>query len=242
MYVLRLGVLSFLLSESLVSGFTTGAAIHVFTSQLKDLLGIELPRVDGNFKLIKVWSERSKLKFSIVSLKWRPFQTYIEIFNQLGRINIAAIVLSTGTIILLLVNNEILKPRVAKRTRIPIPIELIVVVGGTLLSKYFVFDDNFNVILVGHIPLGLPEAAIPKFDLWQELLLDAVAISFVSYSITVSLALIFGQKLKYEIDFNQELLAMVSFSYIIWYLICCFFRKKSCYLASLFFRRVQAIF
>lgn len=54
MFVFRLGILSFLLSECLVSGFTTGAAIHVATSQVKDLLGLELPRITGNFKLIKV--------------------------------------------------------------------------------------------------------------------------------------------------------------------------------------------
>lgn len=50
----RLGVLSFLLSECLVSGFTTGAAFHVFTSQVKDLLGVKLQRHDGIFELIRV--------------------------------------------------------------------------------------------------------------------------------------------------------------------------------------------
>lgn len=54
MFVFRLGILSFLLSECLVSGFTTAAAIHVFTSQVKDLLGLELPRITGNFEVIKV--------------------------------------------------------------------------------------------------------------------------------------------------------------------------------------------
>lgn len=54
MYVFRLGALSFLLSECLVSGFTTGAAIQVLTSQVKDLLGLQLPRLKGNFKMIKV--------------------------------------------------------------------------------------------------------------------------------------------------------------------------------------------
>jgi solute carrier family 26, other len=54
MYVFRCGVLSFLLSESLVSGFTTGAAMHVFTSQVKDLLGVQIKRNDGTFELIKV--------------------------------------------------------------------------------------------------------------------------------------------------------------------------------------------
>lgn len=54
MYVFRLGIVSFLLSETLVSGFTTGAAIHVFTSQLKDLFGLTLRPIAGEFKLIKV--------------------------------------------------------------------------------------------------------------------------------------------------------------------------------------------
>lgn len=54
MYVLRLGIISSLLSETLVSGFTTGCAIHVFTSQVKDLLGIKLTPFVGNFKNIFV--------------------------------------------------------------------------------------------------------------------------------------------------------------------------------------------
>lgn len=106
-------------------------------------------------------------------------------------------------------NNELLKPFVAKRTNLPIPIELVVIVGGTLLSKYMKMHETWAIIPVGNIPVGLPEAIIPKFSLWKELLVDSFAIAFVSYSVTVSMALIFGQKLKYEIDFNQELLAMV---------------------------------
>lgn len=62
---------------------------------------------------------------------------------------------------------------------------------------------------VGHIPTGFPSPKIPNFTLWKELIFDCFAIAFVSYSVTVSMALIFGQKMKYEIDFNQELLAMV---------------------------------
>lgn len=54
MYVLRLGMISSLLSETLVSGFTTGAGIHVLVSQMKDLIGVRLTPVTGNFKLIQV--------------------------------------------------------------------------------------------------------------------------------------------------------------------------------------------
>lgn len=54
MYGLRLGMISSLLSETLVSGFTTGAGIHVLVSQIKDLLGIRLEQSPGSFKLVKV--------------------------------------------------------------------------------------------------------------------------------------------------------------------------------------------
>lgn len=55
MYLLRLGVIASLLADSLVSGFTTSAAVHVFTSQVKDLLGLgNLPKRTGPFKLILV--------------------------------------------------------------------------------------------------------------------------------------------------------------------------------------------
>jgi solute carrier family 26, other len=128
----------------------------------------------------------------------------------IGSVNRVAIILSLITIVILVFNNELIKPIIAKRTNIPIPIELIIIVGGTLLSKLMKMSETWSIIPVGDIPVGLPEAVIPNFSLWKELLVDSFAIAFVSYSVTVSMALIFGQKLKYEIDFNQELLAMVS--------------------------------
>lgn len=137
-------------------------------------------------------------------------QTYIEIFNSITTVNQVAILLAAVTITILIFNNEFLKPRVSKKTSVPIPIELIVVVGGTLLSKYLHMEEAWSIIPVGHIPVGLPSPTIPSFSLWKDLLVDSFAIAFVSYSVTVSMALIFGQKLKYEINFNQELLAMVK--------------------------------
>lgn len=50
----RLGSLAALLSEPLVNGFTTGAAVHVTVSQLKDLFGVKIPRHKGAFKIINV--------------------------------------------------------------------------------------------------------------------------------------------------------------------------------------------
>lgn len=57
MYILRLGIISSLLSETLVSGFTTGAAMHVLLSQVKDLLGIKLSVKTEFFQFIYVSNE-----------------------------------------------------------------------------------------------------------------------------------------------------------------------------------------
>ena len=54
---LRLGFMTTFLSEPLVSGYTTGAAVHVFTSQLRHIVGVpsSAVRVDpGVFALPRV--------------------------------------------------------------------------------------------------------------------------------------------------------------------------------------------
>ena len=50
----HLGFISKFLSDPLVSGFTTGAAFWIFTSQIKHIFGIYPDRYSGPFALIKV--------------------------------------------------------------------------------------------------------------------------------------------------------------------------------------------
>ncbi|KAG7166010.1 Solute carrier family 26 member 6-like 2, partial [Homarus americanus] len=56
--VVQLGeVFSMFLSDMLISGFTTGVAVHVVTSQVKYLFGISVPRFNGPFRLIYTYKE-----------------------------------------------------------------------------------------------------------------------------------------------------------------------------------------
>ena len=50
----RLGFVTVYLSDPLIAGFTTGAACHVFTSQIKHVFGVKTERYSGPFKLIYV--------------------------------------------------------------------------------------------------------------------------------------------------------------------------------------------
>ncbi|XP_066582584.1 prestin isoform X2 [Prorops nasuta] len=187
MYIFQLGIISTLLSETLVNSFTTGAAVHVLISQIKDLLGLKLSNHKGYFKLIFTLS---------------------EVIQQLPNSNTAAVVISTITILIITLNNELLRKWVAKKCSMPIPIELVAVVAGTLISNYCDLSKLYNIKTVGHIPIGLPQPEVPTFELLSLVALDSVAITMVSYTITLSMALIFAQKLNYEINSNQELFAM----------------------------------
>ncbi|KAF5284073.1 hypothetical protein FQA39_LY17122 [Lamprigera yunnana] len=181
MYFLRLGIISTLLSETLVSGFTTAAAFQVLTSQAKDIFGLTITKSKGYFTVVKV-----------------------EIHN----INWVAFLLSCITIFLVFCNNEVIKPKLSQKCAFPIPIELIVVVLGTVASTYLELPDMYNVSVVGKIPSGIPTPTLPEFSLMDNIAVDALVIAIVSYAMSLSMALIFAQKLSYKIDANQELLAM----------------------------------
>nr|CAH7731254.1 unnamed protein product [Callosobruchus chinensis] len=187
MYLLRLGVVSQLLSDTLVNGFTCAAAFHVVASQVKDLLGLPIQKRRGNFSFV--------------------FTIYDSIL-AIPKANSAAVIVSTVAVILITLNNEVFKPWLAKRTRLPFPIELVAVGLGTLVSTLMDFSGGYQISTVGFIPTGLPNPQLPAFELIPSIFLDSFIITMVSYSITMSMALIFARKLTYEIDPNQELLAL----------------------------------
>uniref|UniRef100_A0A1B0CWQ8 STAS domain-containing protein n=2 Tax=Lutzomyia longipalpis TaxID=7200 RepID=A0A1B0CWQ8_LUTLO len=166
MSFLRMGALSSLLSEPLVSGFTTASAIHVIMSQIKDIFGIKLPHHKGAFKIVNM---------------------AVAVFQSIPSTNLAALTISLIVILFMIASNEILKPWLSKRCRIPAPTELIAVVGGTLASRFMNFEDRYEIKLVA---------------------VDSIAIAVVSYSIVMSMALIFAKKHSYEVRANQELIAM----------------------------------
>ncbi|XP_042860864.1 prestin-like [Penaeus japonicus] len=184
MGLLQLGSLSVFLSDMLVSGFTTGAAIHVLTSQVKYLFGLHIQRYSGPLKII---------------------YTYRDIIQQLLKSNPAAMVASMITIGALTFNNEVIKPKLREKTKIPIPIELIAVILGTAASYFGELNENYGIRIVGEIPTGLPQPEAPPFELLPKVVVDAFIITIVAYTISFSMAKIFAKKHNYEVDAAQEL-------------------------------------
>lgn len=184
--LLQLGQVCVFLSDMLISGFTTGAACHVLSSQIKHIFGISTNRYSGPFRLI---------------------YTYIDIFSSLSTINPTAVIMSAVCITVLALNNEILKPRVKKYTNFPIPIELIVVIVGTVVSYLTQFEETHDLGVVGDIPTGLPEPVAPDYRLFVPVLVDSFVLAIVIYAISFSMCKIFSKKHGYKVDATQELYA-----------------------------------
>ncbi|GFR60242.1 sulfate transporter-like [Elysia marginata] len=186
--IFRLGFLTVYLSDPLISGFTTGAACHVFTSQVKHIFGISMGRYSGAFKLV---------------------YSYRDIFMNLPETNAVTFIASLLCMVLLFVVKEYINnnPKIKPHLKMPVPIELIVVVLGTLISFFVKLEDKYEVKVVGEIPVGIPPPNLKAFPYLSEVIGDAIAIGIVAFAISVSMAKIFANKHDYAVDSNQELLA-----------------------------------
>ncbi|XP_029471995.1 prestin isoform X2 [Rhinatrema bivittatum] len=184
--ILRFGFVAIYLTEPLVRGFTTAAAVHVFVSQLKYLLGIKTKRYSGPLSVI----------YSIIA-----------VLSNITKTNVAALIVGTICIILLLCAKEI-NDRFKKKLPVPIPMEIIVVIIGTGVSAGINLSGSYGVDVVGNIPTGLRPPAVPDFSLLSAVFMDAIAIAVVGFSMTISMSKIFALKHGYTVDGNQELIAL----------------------------------
>jgi SulP family sulfate permease len=87
---------------------------------------------------------------------------------------------------------------------------LVVVLLGTGLVWILGLNRQAGVSIVGQVPAGLPSLTIPILDLslWQLLLPTALAISFVGYMESISVAKSLASKRRQKVEANQELIAL----------------------------------
>ncbi|KAG9490649.1 hypothetical protein GDO78_006131 [Eleutherodactylus coqui] len=186
MGIFQLGFISMYLSEPLLSGFVTGSSLTILTSQMKYLLGLKIPRRDGEGALILTW---------------------IDIFSYIKTTNICDLVTSIIAIIAIIPVKEI-NDRFKSKMKVPFPIELIVIIVATVVSHYFNFNTKYHSSVCGSIPTGFKTPKAPDWSLISSLAADAVPIAIIGFAMTVSLAEIFAKKHGYTISTNQEMIAI----------------------------------
>ncbi|XP_066505779.1 sulfate transporter [Hoplias malabaricus] len=186
MGLLQVGFVSVFLSDSLLSGFATGASLTILTSQLKYLLGLNLPRAKGWGSLIKTW---------------------ISLLKNLGQTNICDLITSLLCLLVLVPTKE-LNDRFKSKLKAPIPFELFVVIVATLSSHFGHFKEKYGSEVAGAIPTGFMPPQLPDMSLIPNVAVDAFSIAIVGFAITVSLSEMFAKKHGYVVDPNQEMYAI----------------------------------
>ncbi|XP_038042192.2 sulfate transporter isoform X3 [Anas platyrhynchos] len=182
----QVGFVSVYLSDSLLSGFVTGASFTILTSQAKYLLGLDIPRSSGVGSVITTW---------------------INIFRNIHKTNICDLITSFLCFLVLIPTKE-LNERFKSRLKAPIPIELAVVVAATLASHLGKLRETYGSSIAGEIPTGFLPPRPPEWNLIPNVALDAIPIAIIGFAITVSLSEMFAKKHGYTVRANQEMYAI----------------------------------
>ena len=131
--ILHVGFVTKYLSDSIVNGFTCGAAFHVIVSQISTLLGIKLKGIHIPFVVIG---------------------DFIDIFSNIMDTKIATLLISVVSCIFLFIVKMKINEKFKTKLPAPIPVELIVVVVGTAVSYAGKFNEKYGVKVIGDLPLG----------------------------------------------------------------------------------------
>ena len=87
---------------------------------------------------------------------------------------------------------------------------VVVVAIGTVIVWAFGLHGGSGIQVVGDVPAGLPPLTTPSMSIttWQALLPTALAISFVGYMESISVAKALASKRRQKVDADQELVAL----------------------------------
>ncbi|XP_012493323.1 PREDICTED: solute carrier family 26 member 6 isoform X2 [Propithecus coquereli] len=174
------------LSEPLVRSYTTAASVQVFISQLKYVFGLRLNSYSGPLSLI----------YTVLEVCWKLPQSVV------GTVVTAAV---AGVVLVMV---KLLNDKLQRHLPVPIPGELLTLIGATGISYGVDLKHRFGVDVVGDIPPGLVPPVAPNPQLFAKLVGNAFAIAVVGFAIAISLGKIFALRHGYRVDSNQELVAL----------------------------------
>jgi SulP family sulfate permease len=195
MRVAKFGSIINFLSHPVISGFVSASAIIIALSQLKHILGLDIPR------------------------GLPAYESAYLIVSQISKSNIATTSLGIGSLLLLwwfkipLIGQ--LKKKGASETITQFASKsgpLAAVTICTVAVYYFNLQVEHQVKVIGHIPPGLPDIILPNLDpaLIQQLLPNAILIALVGYLESVSIGKSMASQKRQKIDSNKELVGLGS--------------------------------
>lgn len=193
MGVMKLGMITNLLSHSVISGFISASGIIIALSQVKHILGVQ---AHGDNVVTQL----------------------LSMMSNIAQFNSMTFVVGVSVLMFLL-----LARRYAKRCLVWLKIPetyaaslsktapILGVLGS--LSLVYVYDlQTYGVAITGNIPAGLPHFgfSLPSLELVKNLVLPALMISIIGYVESISVGKTLGAKRREKVQPNQELIGLGS--------------------------------
>ncbi len=175
--IFRMGFLTNLISQPVISGFISAAAIIIIISQISNSLGIQIPRKLSAIEAIGYTFQHIKsthlITFSITAFAI----TFLLVFRKINK-------------------------------KLPAALLLIMLFIGL---SYFLDLKSYGVTIIGTIPSGFPEFAIPNFNFEtiKKLIPTATTLTLIGYIGSVGIGKSFEMKYRnYKVLPNRELIAL----------------------------------
>jgi len=184
--LLKMGFLVSFLGHPVTSGFTSGAAIIIGTSQLKYILGFSIAK--SEFFYITVWNiikdiHQTKWMTVLLGLSWLAFlMTLKRLARRGGKL---AMISPLGPLISC-------------------------VAGSLLVFACAPLRDDFHVKYVGEIPSGLFPMSVHHWDLGSvfKVMPTALSVCLIGYMESIAIGKNLAAKHGHEIEAGQELFAL----------------------------------
>ncbi|VIO93412.1 Uncharacterized protein BM_BM9433 [Brugia malayi] len=187
--LLNAGLLAVWLSDQLVEGLTSGAAVHVLASQLQTMTGVKnVPHTSEMFGIVRF---------------------LICFVRNIRTLQLHTFLCTVICILSLLISKLIIDPIVKPWTKTKFPMEFLLVIFSISLC-YFANETplDLHLQIVGDVDAGMRAPFLPDFNKTGLIIFSAFSIAIVSFVIHIALAKLIAKEYKYQINVNQEWLAL----------------------------------
>jgi sulfate permease, SulP family len=190
MAALRTGRLVNFISHPVLIGFTSGASLLIIANQLPQLAGLKSPDCGLNLACYNLYAQG----FNLTAFK-------------LALLSIVVLLFFGKPLTVLLKKCQWPLPMVTAISKCG---PLLTVLLGTLAVDYFDLHANYQVAVVGEVPIGFPNFSLDFLasEQWRLLLPNAAFIALIAYVESVAMAKVTAQLRGEKICPNQDLFAL----------------------------------
>ncbi|XP_036016412.1 testis anion transporter 1 isoform X3 [Mus musculus] len=200
MGMLGMGFMATYLPEAATSAYLAAVALHIILAQMTCILGI------------------------MVSFHAGPISFIYNIINYciaLPKANSTSILLFITSVVALRINKCI---RITfNRYPIEFPMELLLILGFSLLTSKITMATENSKMLMNMIPYSFVFPENPEFGILSRVVLQALSLSFVSSFLLISLGKKIANFHNYRTNSNQDLIAIGLCNLLSSFFKCCVF-------------------